>query len=168
MIEEDFWLELSKLRSRVDALYTQDLPFYNYQWVGYRSTSFIHNSSGNWLAIPFDVDSHDPQNMHDIITNNSRVYAWVSGMYAFSISIQWDSASAGTKRIISVRKNGTVNLAISGVAPTTNYPYHCMSGLAKLAGSDYVEYLLWQDSGSSITIPVIMEYSLWAKLVRIA
>lgn len=74
------------------------------------------------------------------------------GLYLISGSVHW-SSRAGGRRLARIRLNGTTFLAgteAGEVAGAGITPTHNVTTICYLNAGDYVEFGLWQSSGSAL------------------
>lgn len=126
-----------------------------------RSANFTHNSTGNWVAVPFTAESYDVGGLHDNASNTTRITiaADCEGKFVFRGGGSWFTNGAG-RRLFRIRKNGTtvvaqVELGISsnesgGIVPT--------DPIAVVVG-DYLELEAFQSSGGNLDIVFASDYS---------
>ncbi len=115
--------------------------------------SLSHNTT---TALPFDSERWDTDDMHDTVTNSSRLTAQESGKYLIFANVKFGENASGTREVL-LRLNGTTviaeerasaNVVETGIAGnvmslTTHY---------SLAAGDYVEFVVTQTSGSTINV----------------
>lgn len=133
----------------------------------YKSSAFSHDTSNSNLAIPFDSERWDATGMHDTLANSERITFNVSGWYTLGGSISFEFNNTG-RRGIAVRINGATYIA-SHNRPTNTTGISTMSiatGYYFSAG-DYVELMAYQDSGGSLNVEAVGNYSpeFWAMKV---
>ncbi len=100
-------------------------------------------------AVPFDTERSDTDNIHDTVTNNTRLTATTPGRYLIFGHITWVGTTGGVRQV-GIYKNGDP-IAIqnqpgsaSGFSISTHH---------QLAQGDYVELFVLQNSGGSVGIP---------------
>lgn len=121
-------------------------------------------ASGSFVAITFDTEDVDSDAMHDPGSNPTRLTATTAGFYIVGAEIQLE-AGGGTERAFRLRVSGTsiiANLsydpAIRNFQATTAFEF---------AANDYVEALVFQDSGGDLDCQAVAEFPLlW--MVRVA
>jgi hypothetical protein len=99
-------------------------------------------------------ESFDTDTMHDTVTNNSRLTAFTAGTYLTAGFVQWSNPGAvGTRWQTAVYKNGAqISVAESGTPTAGGYPALFVAELVPLAVTDYLELVIYQDSGVSKTV----------------
>lgn len=126
------------------------------------SAAFVHNSTGNNLAVTFDTETHDTGGMHSTSSNTSRITIPTggSGMYLLGGGVEF-AANATGYRQVALRINGTTVIAgsratsASGTVATllmTNCIYPLNAG-------DYVELTAFQNSGGNLNINSAAEFT---------
>ena len=109
------------------------------------------------------IDSFDVGAMHDPASNNTRltVPSGGGGVYMFGVdNIGWQANNNGV-RDLGLRVNGLTTVAFQRVPATQNtntFPPSMVSFYA-LAATDYVEAMVTQTSGGTISVSTA---SLWA------
>lgn len=119
------------------------------------SGTFSHNSSGSFLALPFaGTDSWDSDSFHDPSTNNTRhtIPAGMGGKYHVLGVVREDANATGT-RVLGFRVNAgtTDEVQTYSYLSTASAMNHQATLDMELAGGDYVEFMLYQDSGGTRT-----------------
>lgn len=124
------------------------LPRVPYCILGKTAPQSIANQT--WTYLSWDTESADPENMHDNVTNNSRITIGRAGVYRISGCMYWDANVTGG-RVLSIMKNGAselgghtspgLNIDTGGVKTTFNVP-------ATLAAGDYVEIRVYTNGGA--------------------
>jgi hypothetical protein len=101
-------------------------------------------------ALTFDSERYDNGGLHEGVTNSSRLTAVTAGKYLICGGWCFEARSAGG-RYASIRLNGTTILAIRNVYPTALEPFEdAISTVYHLAATDYVELILYQNSGAPL------------------
>jgi len=116
-------------------------------------------TSGSPLALTFDSERYDNGGLHEGVTNPSRLTAQKAGKYFISAHVIWDANATG-RRGLYVKLNGITWLA-SHVQPTTSASYTEMSvaTVYHLAATDYVEAIVFQDSGGNLNALAVSDDS---------
>ncbi len=105
-------------------------------------------------TLTFDTEVFDTNGMHSTSFYPSRLYALTSGYYVMSGHAQFETSTVGI-RTFWVQANGatvvtmlTLDISQPGIWPVGNVastPYY-------LIGGQYIEFLVYQDTGRSINI----------------
>lgn len=117
-----------------------------------------HNASqtinGSTLTVlAFNTERFDTDDIHDTVTNNSRLTCRTPGVYAIIANVQWTQNNTGS-RLLEIRLNGATVIArqrqfgvsASEIAIATHY---------QLTAGDYVEVRVFQDSSGGGTLDVL-------------
>ena len=112
------------------------------------SAQSIPDSLNTNLA--FDQERYDTAGVHDNATNNSRLTAPVTGIYAVTAQFTWGGSAGTGCRFAGVMKNGSTLIARSQQLPGDDDEN--ITTQVRLAAGDYVEVLVLQTSGGSLTV----------------
>jgi hypothetical protein len=110
------------------------------------ATQSISNSS--LTAVQFNAaDAWDTDAFHDTTTNNSRITipTGFGGRYQIQANVNWDSNTSGVREVL-IRFNGTTTIADVVVAGTCR---QYVAAEYALSAGQYVEVVVWQDSGGA-------------------
>lgn len=124
----------------------------------YNSGAFTHNSTGNFLAITFDSERWDTGGLHSTAANTSRLTVAIAGLYVIHGHAQWDSNTTGV-RILGIRINGTTDIAQERRWASVGTFEMGVTTQYKLAVSDYIELMAFQNSGANRTINAVANHS---------
>lgn len=136
----------------MDALDTQNIfaPAYSSAYM-----SAGQSISNNALtALNFNTNLFDVGGVHSTTTNINRFTAPSTGLYLCIGCVVFAANTSGTSRTMSVRKNGSVSSYGSTQVPTTGGSDNVIvnfSALVNLTAGDYVEFMVFQDSGGALT-----------------
>jgi len=111
--------------------------------VATRTTSFSVNNTTD-TAIVFDNTVRDDASFHSGATY-SRLTVPESGWYFIAASVDWDTNSSG-RRFVHIRVDGT-DWQFSNGASAMNDNRVPVSGSAYLSAGQYIEIIVYQDSG---------------------
>lgn len=107
-----------------------------------------------WDVLTFTAEDHDSHSGHSNVSNTSRYFAPINGVYECAGSSWWAANATGV-RLSRWLKNGTVVLgsglefdAVANGGGQTGYPARTVQ-IALLAG-DYVELAVWQNGASPL------------------
>jgi len=103
-------------------------------------------TTGTLTKINWDVETFDPNNMHDNSTNNERITPPDKGIYLINCQGYWESLSTFGRRL-ELLENGSVvavadKLAHNQAGDTLTYIAYNTS-----IGTDYYEIRAWQNTG---------------------
>lgn len=132
-----------------------------------RTAAFTHNSSGDFLAIPFDSERWDTDGCHDNATNNTRLTAVTAGRYLITGNVTF-AANANGGRFVAIRINGSDYQArqfspgIASLTVSLN-----VAAICDLEAGDYAELMAYQNSGGNLDIVKAGDYSPEFSMERI-
>lgn len=118
--------------------------------------------TATWTRVAFDgTDVYDTDGMHSPTTNNTRVTAVHAGLYSVRVAAGIAFNSAGTYRLLMVRKNsggsesgGTLLWEDRDFAPSGSWSSALSAGGdVYLAAGDYIDVWLRHDAGTSLGAP---------------
>ena len=101
-------------------------------------------------SLAFDQERYDAAGVHDNATNNSRLTAPVTGIYAVTAQFTWGGSAGAGSRFAGVMKNGSTLIARS--QELAGDDDQNITTQVLLAAGDYVEVVVLQTSGSSLTV----------------
>jgi hypothetical protein len=106
------------------------------------------------VACALNSETYDNDGIHHLTTNNERLTCQTAGSYVVTGAVQW-TAAAGGARYLAIRKNGS-GAAIEAQdlrLPSASYgTLATTTAILRLAASDYVELIAWQDTGSNLSM----------------
>jgi hypothetical protein len=109
-------------------------------------------SNGSQTVLTFSDEAFDTDNMHDNVTNNSRLTVNKAGLYLIKGQANYGSSATG-RRQTSLTKNGTLALgSTEAPAVSGSDTIQQVTALAKLAANDYIELTAYQTSGAGMNI----------------
>jgi hypothetical protein len=131
------------------------------------SVASISVSSNNSLALPFDNERYDTDNIHDTGTNPSRLTCQSPGKYLIIGQAAFESNTTSYRRL-KVRLNGATIIAQETVAPVNGAATEMtVATIYELAANDYVELLAYQNSGGALAINTLLNYTPEFSMIRI-
>lgn len=110
--------------------------------------NYVMNAGGNentFFTIPFNTEEYDTHDAHNVVTNNSRLVAPVTGVYVISVHVNLYLYDPINGRTMIITKNGGSNVAQQswgGMFHGTNsqvQPHYTLAAQAKLTAGDYIE-----------------------------
>jgi hypothetical protein len=101
-------------------------------------------------SLAFDQERYDTAGLHDNATNNSRLTAPVTGIYAVTAQFTWGGSAGAGSRFAGVMKNGSTLIARSQELAGDD-DENITTQVLLLAG-DYVEVVVLQTSGGSLAV----------------
>lgn len=113
--------------------------------------------TATWTALTFGAEDLDTDGGHSTASNTSRYTAQTAGWFLVMGNVVLNSGSTG-RRMLGVRKNGTGGdpqthgrSDVHGVTLDVGLSH---SAAVYLSVGDYVEVILFQDSGADLTTSV--------------
>lgn len=127
----------------------------------------INIANAAWTAIAFNSERFDNDEMHDDI-NSRRLTCKTAGRYLIFGSVFFNPNVNGIRRL-AIRLNGTTYLAASGLlsADATNGADLSVATVYELSVDQYVELLVYQNSGAALAVTVWSQSSPEFGMVRI-
>jgi len=109
-------------------------------------------SNNTTTAITFDAEDFDTDAFHNNSTNNSRITipSGKGGKYLFTVSGHWDENTTGSRQMY-LRKNGSVIVSYQRWG-SDGYVGISLSSVMDLVATDYIELIVFQDSGGNVVI----------------
>lgn len=110
-------------------------------------------------VVQFSSVNYDTDNMHETVTNPSRITFTTAGIYIVTFVAQWDKNATGD-RAIYIRKNGLSYLGIEAkhAGDADLYVGHSLTIVDQFGAGNYIEGLVRQDSGAALNL-IISEFS---------
>lgn len=104
-------------------------------------------------ALTFSNEEFDVGGFADLATNNTRltVPSGLAGKYLISGYFAWASNTTGTRRA-KLRVNGTTFVAQNQIGTAGGFEFMNISAVVSLAAADYVEIIVFQNSGAALDI----------------
>ena len=101
-------------------------------------------------SLAFDQERYDTAGVHDNTTNNSRLTAPVTAIYAVTAQFTWGGSAGPGSRFAGLMKNGSTLIARS--QELAGDDDENITSQVRLAAGDYVEVLVLQTSGGNLTV----------------
>ena len=110
--------------------------------------------SSTYTALEFNREDFDTDEMHDTVTNNSRLTVRTAGKYLIMAQVAFEPNTTGL-RSLHIRRNGAINIAsISRYAEGQGVRTELsVTTLYALVTGDYVEAVVSQESGGPLEVP---------------
>jgi hypothetical protein len=124
----------------------------------YNNAAISVNNTTN-TTLTFNTERWDTDTMHNTVTNTSRLTATTAGLYHIYANISWASNATGY-RVMTIVLNGATTIAnvdqraVDGAITT-----HVVSTEYSLAATDYVEVVVYQNSGGALNVAAGANYS---------
>lgn len=112
-------------------------------------------------ALTFDTETYDVGACHDNAVNNTRITcpAGGAGLWAFTAGAEI-AANATGRRELSLRINNTTFIVTDRVPPTAADASRLQVATEyRMAVGDYIEAVVFQNSGVALTVTVAGDYS---------
>ena len=109
--------------------------------------------SGSNTAVPFDSERFDDGETpyHSTSSNTTRLTVPISGRYLFGGHFKFNSDSTGYRRL-GLRLNGSTYLAFQTAGAVGEEQGMSIVRLFELTTADYIELVVYQNSGVGMTI----------------
>lgn len=118
-------------------------------------------ASSTAVAIPFNQEEYDTDTLHDSAVNNTRFTVKTPGVYLLRAGVTF-SPNANGRRETYFQKNGSSFYAedIRGAPPAGSLSA-TNAAVLRLAAGDYIEFMAWHDSGSTLTLTTPEFEAIW-------
>ena len=105
-----------------------------------------------WTTLSLADEDWDTNNIHDLVTNNSRLTCKVAGKYVVWSWFQWETNSTG-RRLGRILKNGTTTESQQEATISTAATFGgiMISTIIVLAVNDYIELQAYQNIGGALS-----------------
>lgn len=124
------------------------------QWAGRQTGTAQSIPTTSWTPVQFNTDDQNVGNGHSTITNNTQFVAPQTGWYWVSANVGVNGNATGIRAVL-LQVNGNTAARRYKVqvpaASTFDTPLHT-GGKVFLATGQYVEVLVFQNSGGALTI----------------
>lgn len=128
-------------------------------------------TGGVGQAITLNTENYDVGPMHDVAVNNSRMTCPVGGGGLYTMGGNAEiAANAAGRRELGIRLNGVTFLDTIRIPPTAADATRLeVSTEYRLAPGDYVELMVFQNSGGALLLTTSVEYSavFWIRWVAV-
>ena len=132
----------------------------------YESATFAVANATDTVVL-FDSERFDTDTIHDVSSNTGRLTATTAGVYIIIGHISFPTNTTGF-RSVHIRAEGSTELAFETRAPSSNATNVSISTITNLSATDYVELLVYQSSGGSLTLPADANYQQSFAMARIS
>ena len=122
--------------------------------IGARVRHSVHTviGTGSLIALAFDTETYDTDGIHSLVANTERLTCQTDGKYFICGNIAWGGNTTGV-RFVGIRLNGGSWLATEEYEPeSTVEASQCVTDIWNLSVSDYVELVVYQDSGGNLNL----------------
>ncbi len=110
-------------------------------------------TSGVFTPLTFDLEVLDIGGIHESVTHPTRFTAQNTGFYQAVGNLEIAANAGGAFRLLSINVNGaqpTPLFAVTGYPNAGTFPYTQVVGFFQLTAGDYIEFVVYQDSGAGL------------------
>lgn len=121
----------------------------------YRTAALSHASTGNYVAVAWDTQDYDTDDLWASSPNQTRMTPTTAGIYLFTFQYQIASNATGV-RLADIYLNGStaIGVTFTPASGATN-PRASVSAVYAMNGTtDYVEFRVFQDSTTTLAYTV--------------
>lgn len=122
----------------------------------------ISINSGSASILNFNSERTDPLGMHDPASNSSRitVLTGYDGVWEFAANIEFAATTAGTRRVVSLKLNGTTIIgSVASPIVSNNPTVLYVARKYPVVATDYVEVQVFHDVGAALNVNAAANYS---------
>jgi hypothetical protein len=112
------------------------------------STGNIPVANNLVTLVGLGSEDFDTDTLHDLVTNNSRLTAAVTGKYQVSASVIWNANSSGIRQLHIQRNTSNVTIVQTPGSAIGSLGQNC-SDLMQIAQNGFVEMSVYQNTGST-------------------
>lgn len=116
------------------------------------ATQSIPTATYTKITFGTGEEDYDPLGMHDISTNNTRITVPTEGVYNIVISGRFANSSSGSARLGYIYVNNSQINSVSSIFDSVGRSAFTSSLNLYLSANDYVEFVVYQASGSNLDI----------------
>jgi hypothetical protein len=111
------------------------------------------------LVPDLNTTEYDTDNMHDEVTNNSRLTCQTDGLYLITACAVWAVANVGNAKVLQLYLNAAPTVIGEASMESAWFSQNAISiaRLYPLVAGDYIRMAVYQNSGSDINL----ENSAW-------
>jgi hypothetical protein len=123
------------------------------------NSAAIATTSGAVPALTFNSERYDTGGFHSTSVNTERLTAPTAGLYSIGATVRWEANAAGARQTF-LRVNGTtiIDLDDRDIDAATNHT-NKVNTEYQLAAGDYVEVLVFQNSGGPLNVLATGNYT---------
>lgn len=124
--------------------------------------------TGALTVLAFNQERSDAGDLHSTVTNNSRLTAPITGWYMIGGHVRFAAAAGGNRQAL-IRLNGTTFIApyqAASLGAAANPDFSVVTAYQMTAG-DYVEVVVFQDSGGAINVLSAANFSPEFWMIRL-
>jgi hypothetical protein len=105
-----------------------------------------------FMAVGFDFDVWDTDDIHDRETDNTRLTARTDGLYVITASLEWESNPVGWRTAV-LRVNEVLNVAFERrLAVNGAETVQAITAQYLMTARDFVELVVQQNSGRPLSL----------------
>lgn len=123
--------------------YTQGARVYN--------NANITISTASDTALTFNSERYDADTIHDTGSNTSRLTCKTAGKYIIVGHVEFASNATGARQVF-IRLNGTTDIGRQAYLSPGSATRFCITTIYDLALNDYIELVVWQNSGGNLDV----------------
>ena len=112
------------------------------------------------FTLLFGTEGFDTDNMHDLVSNTSRLTATTAGIYYIESQVQFAAHATGD-RFLRMLLNGTTTISETRLRAAAGAHRQQCGMLFSLSATDYVELLVFQNSGGDLNVAPARFYMFW-------
>jgi len=112
-----------------------------------------------WDTPHFDTEIYDSDNIHDNVTNNSRLTCQTDGVYIIAFHGYLWPFAAGHNYVNIILNQTDVICALFAVRDNDDFQPYMLSTLYRLTVGDFVEIRIHQQSGAAKDLLVVAHYN---------
>jgi hypothetical protein len=101
--------------------------------------------------LTFNSERWDTASMHSTASLTSRITMPVAGLYLLTATFEFQSNATGI-RYFYFRHNGTLSIGYHSKPSTQGARHFTVSTVYKFAAADWIEMLVFQDSGGALNV----------------
>lgn len=122
----------------------------------------ININNATVTAVTFNSEYADSDGMHSTSSNTSRITIVTPGWYTFVFNGEFAASAGGTDRSFNLRLNGSTYIGAARGAPiasATVTTLGVVTAMRSLSVGDYVEAVVYQNSGGALALRYSAAYS---------
>lgn len=130
----------------------------------YNNANISVANGGSGQILTLNSEWWDEGDLHSTSADTGRLTAPITGLYHVGGSVRWATNATGVRQM-NLRKNGSTLLDVSVVPGSASVvAINKVSAIVRLAKGEYVDALVFQNSGGALDAELDGEYSpvLWA------
>jgi hypothetical protein len=121
--------------------------------------SIPNNPTAAQGTLTFNSERYDTDSMHSTSSNTSRITFNTAGTYDLDLNIRWASNTTGYRQAY-FRMNGTTIIAMDHKNPVNgDVTTQSLSTQYDFVVGDYIEVIVFQNSGGSLNVDSAGNYS---------